>query len=90
MEHEEICLYRAVMLQTIKDIVDARRPQPGTTAIRRGDRAMSWIDDDGHYPFSFRDCCRTLGIEYRQARKTIQDLKQFPSTREFRDQREAC
>ena len=75
VESGETRLYRAVMMQTVRDVLD--RPGPECSPIRmrallrRTQRAMAWVDDDSCYAFSFRDCCRVLGLNYLRARKVM-------------------
>src|SRR3989442_14883240 len=75
MEPGELRLYRAVMLQTLRDVADVPNggcsPARASAALRLKQRAMQWVEDDARYAFSFRDCCRVLGLNLQRARSVL-------------------
>lgn len=79
MQQPEIRLYRAVVLQAVADISGPRMGTgaaagrwPLASAERRcRQRAFEWVLDDADYPFSFRDCCRVLGLAAQRGREGL-------------------
>jgi hypothetical protein len=79
MQQPETRLYRAVVLQAVADIAGPRLGSEGATgrwpllsAERRlRQRAFEWVLDDADYPFSFRDCCRVLGLAAQRGREGL-------------------
>ncbi|HTY54158.1 MAG TPA: hypothetical protein VMB26_03100 [Candidatus Binataceae bacterium] len=93
MYESELKLYRAVMLQAAQDIADSNQSRrdgnrignDSVRALQSHHSALRWITDDADYPFSFRNCCQVLGVDFRRARRHLIRLSSFEVTgrREF-------
>jgi hypothetical protein len=85
MHQGELKLYRAVMLQAAQDIADSNQTRHGgnrpgngfVKAVQRHYSALQWLADDADYPFSFRNCCQVLGLNFRCAREHLTRLTNF-------------
>jgi len=81
----ELKLYRAVMLQAAQDIADSKQsrhadnrfPNDSVRALQSHHAALRWLADDAEYPFSFRNCCQVLGLNFRSARQHLMRLTNF-------------
>jgi hypothetical protein len=85
MYQGELKLYRAVMLQAAQDIADSNQHRRGgnrigndsVRALQSHHSALRWVADDADYPFSFRNCCQVLGVDFRRARQHLTRLATF-------------
>jgi hypothetical protein len=92
MHQGELKLYRAVLLQAAQDIADSDQTRDGkrsgndsVMAVQSHYAALQWVADDADYPFSFRNCCQVLGLNFSRARQHLIRLARFEVTgrREF-------
>jgi hypothetical protein len=78
MQVDEAGLYRAVLIQTVQDVRNcATHFSSGPAAradVQLQRRALDWVADDSGYPFSFKDCCHTLGLNLSRVRRVIQGM----------------
>jgi hypothetical protein len=77
MQVDEASLYRAVLIQTVHDVRSTTHFNSGPstkTDVHLQRRALAWVADDSGYPFSFKDCCYTLGLNLSRVRRVIQGM----------------